>query len=149
MLAGRPATGEPADRQTIRARWKQSKRFNFGRRCNITVPSEMESQPLSGTLRAGVRPPAPSRSRRRRRWRGRRRRTLPNCSGGPQRRRRYGRRLASYALRMNFDARSWAQSAAHGRDCIVGDSGVLFPPLLPPTATSDRECFNLQRLRMH
>jgi len=28
-------------------RWKQSKRFNFGRRCNITVTGEMESQPPS------------------------------------------------------------------------------------------------------
>ena len=30
----------------VRTRWKQSRRFNFGRRCNITVPSEIETQPL-------------------------------------------------------------------------------------------------------
>ena len=34
----------PLHAPAIRTRWKQSKRFNFGRRCNITVPSEIETR---------------------------------------------------------------------------------------------------------
>ena len=34
----------PSSAPAIRTRWKQSKRFNFGRRCNITVPSEIETR---------------------------------------------------------------------------------------------------------
>ena len=41
-------------RPSIRARWKQSKRFNFRRHCNITVLSEMESQPLGYSRRPDV-----------------------------------------------------------------------------------------------
>lgn len=92
-------------RPSIRARWKQSKRFNFGRRCNITVPSEMESQP-----RASWCLPARRRLLLAHDDDDNARGPYPNCSGG-QRRLGASHTRPSHALRMNLDVHSWAWSA--------------------------------------